>query len=64
MDDEWGPMRCIQCPTYKNEWKVASSLRKEVLGFFMVYVDDVIMCGSTSMVKKITYAFRKPWKCR
>eukprot|EP00975_Prorocentrum_lima_P058510 12272963-Prorocentrum_lima.AAC.1 len=41
-DDEWGMMRCIQCPTFKNVWKVVSSLNKEVLGFFMVYVDDVI----------------------
>eukprot|EP00975_Prorocentrum_lima_P028655 6021815-Prorocentrum_lima.AAC.1 len=32
----------------------------------MVYVDDVIMFGSTSMVKKkkIIDAFQKPWKCR
>eukprot|EP00975_Prorocentrum_lima_P034758 7303743-Prorocentrum_lima.AAC.1 len=43
MDDEYGPMICSQCPTFKNVWKVVSSQHKEVLGFFMVYVDDVIM---------------------
>eukprot|EP00975_Prorocentrum_lima_P003921 854896-Prorocentrum_lima.AAC.1 len=41
-------MRCVKCPTFKNVWKVVSSPKKEVLGFFMVYVDDVIMFGSTS----------------
>eukprot|EP00975_Prorocentrum_lima_P070326 12931292-Prorocentrum_lima.AAC.1 len=30
----------------------------------MVYVDEVIMFGSTSMAKKIIDAFRKPWNCR
>eukprot|EP00975_Prorocentrum_lima_P011959 2540573-Prorocentrum_lima.AAC.1 len=30
----------------------------------MVDVDNVIMCGSTPMVKKIIDAFQKPWKCR
>eukprot|EP00975_Prorocentrum_lima_P051342 10753222-Prorocentrum_lima.AAC.1 len=30
----------------------------------MVYADDVVMFGSTSMVKKITHAFQTPWKCR
>eukprot|EP00975_Prorocentrum_lima_P015299 3241711-Prorocentrum_lima.AAC.1 len=29
----------------------------------MVYVDDVIMFGS-STVNKISDAFREPWKCR
>eukprot|EP00975_Prorocentrum_lima_P017498 3696742-Prorocentrum_lima.AAC.1 len=29
----------------------------------MVYVDDVVMFGSTSMVKNNIDAFRKPWKC-
>eukprot|EP00975_Prorocentrum_lima_P051246 10735464-Prorocentrum_lima.AAC.1 len=62
MDDEWGTMRCVQCPTFKNAWKVVSSSNNEVLRFFMVYVDDVIMFGSTSMVKQIIDAFRKPWK--
>eukprot|EP00975_Prorocentrum_lima_P055556 11649213-Prorocentrum_lima.AAC.1 len=57
-------MRCIQCPTFKNVWKVVSSLSKEVMGFFMVNVDDVLMFGSTPMVKKIIDAFRKPRKCR
>eukprot|EP00975_Prorocentrum_lima_P019105 4021041-Prorocentrum_lima.AAC.1 len=57
-------MRCIQCPTFENVWEVVSSQHKEVLGFFMVYVDDVTMFGSTTMVKKIIDAFRKPWKCR
>eukprot|EP00975_Prorocentrum_lima_P048147 10070703-Prorocentrum_lima.AAC.1 len=45
-------MRCIQCPTFTNVWTVVSSQYKEVLGFFMVYMDDVIMFGSTTMVKK------------
>eukprot|EP00975_Prorocentrum_lima_P064403 12897345-Prorocentrum_lima.AAC.1 len=30
----------------------------------MVCVEDVIMVGSTSMVKKIIGAFREPWTCR
>eukprot|EP00975_Prorocentrum_lima_P024413 5132786-Prorocentrum_lima.AAC.1 len=60
MDDEYGPMRCVQCPTFKNVWNVVSSQHKDVLGFFMVYVDDVIMSGSTTMVKKIIDAFQKP----
>eukprot|EP00975_Prorocentrum_lima_P068785 12922582-Prorocentrum_lima.AAC.1 len=34
------------------------------MGIFMVYVDGVMMLGSTSMVKKNIDAFRKPWKCR
>eukprot|EP00975_Prorocentrum_lima_P023437 4928909-Prorocentrum_lima.AAC.1 len=57
-------MRCILCPSFKNVWKVVSSLNKEVVGFFMVYLDGAIMFGYTSMVKKITYAFKKPWTCR
>eukprot|EP00975_Prorocentrum_lima_P011435 2431707-Prorocentrum_lima.AAC.1 len=60
MDDVWGPMRCVQCPTFKNAWKVVSGLSKSVLGFFMVYVDDVVMFRSTPMVKKIIDAFIKP----
>eukprot|EP00975_Prorocentrum_lima_P064220 12896250-Prorocentrum_lima.AAC.1 len=57
-------MRCIQCPTFKHVWKVVSSLSKEVLRFFMVYVDDVIMFGYTSMVEKVIDAFKQTWKCR
>eukprot|EP00975_Prorocentrum_lima_P004835 1052670-Prorocentrum_lima.AAC.1 len=64
MDDEWGPMRCVLCPTFKNVWKVVSSQHKDVLGFFMVSADDVIMFGSTTMVKKIIDACQEPWKCR
>eukprot|EP00975_Prorocentrum_lima_P053432 11206865-Prorocentrum_lima.AAC.1 len=64
MDDECGSMRCIQCPTFKNVSKVVSSQHKEVLGFFMVYVGDVIMFGYTTMVKKIIDAFQKPCTCR
>eukprot|EP00975_Prorocentrum_lima_P029615 6217038-Prorocentrum_lima.AAC.1 len=30
----------------------------------MVYVDDLVMLGSTPMVKDIIDAFREPWKCR
>eukprot|EP00975_Prorocentrum_lima_P037844 7962247-Prorocentrum_lima.AAC.1 len=40
-DEEFGSLRSIQCPTFKNAWKVVSRLSKEVLGFFMVDVDDV-----------------------
>eukprot|EP00975_Prorocentrum_lima_P039038 8202370-Prorocentrum_lima.AAC.1 len=57
-------MKCIQCPTFKNVWKVVSSLHNEVLGFFTVYVDDVIMFGTTSMVEKIIDVFKQTWKCR
>eukprot|EP00975_Prorocentrum_lima_P002817 620967-Prorocentrum_lima.AAC.1 len=57
-------MRCVQCSTFKNVWKVVSSSSKSVLGFFMVYVDDVIMDGPTSMVSKIFDAFKEPWKCQ
>eukprot|EP00975_Prorocentrum_lima_P065766 12905353-Prorocentrum_lima.AAC.1 len=57
-------MKCIQCPTFKNVWKVVSDHHSEVVGFFMVYVDDVIMFGSTAMVEKIIYVFKQTWKCR
>eukprot|EP00975_Prorocentrum_lima_P069381 12926049-Prorocentrum_lima.AAC.1 len=64
MDDDWGPMRCSQSPTFKNVWRVMSSFSKRVLGFFMVYVDDVIMVGSTPVVREMIDAIRKPWKYR
>eukprot|EP00975_Prorocentrum_lima_P057526 12064595-Prorocentrum_lima.AAC.1 len=64
MDEAHGPMRCIQCPTFKNVRKVVSSQYKEVLGFFMVYLDDVIMFGSTTMVTQFIDAFQRSWKCR
>eukprot|EP00975_Prorocentrum_lima_P068744 12922325-Prorocentrum_lima.AAC.1 len=63
-DEDHGLMRCVQCPTYKNVWKVVSNRCREIVGFFMVYVDDVIMFGATSTVKRIIEAFQKEWKCR
>eukprot|EP00975_Prorocentrum_lima_P007104 1526534-Prorocentrum_lima.AAC.1 len=54
-------MRCVQCPTFKNVWKVVPGQSKYVLGFFMVYVYDVIMLGSTAMVRKIIDACKEPW---
>eukprot|EP00975_Prorocentrum_lima_P002643 583270-Prorocentrum_lima.AAC.1 len=57
-------MKCIQCPTFKNLWNVVSSQHSEVVGFFMVYVDDVTMYGSTTMVEKIIDVFKQTWKCR
>eukprot|EP00975_Prorocentrum_lima_P063197 12890072-Prorocentrum_lima.AAC.1 len=57
-------MKCIQCPTFKNVWKVVSSQYSEVVGFFNVCVDDVIMFGSTSMVEKIIDVINQTWKCR
>eukprot|EP00975_Prorocentrum_lima_P026526 5578992-Prorocentrum_lima.AAC.1 len=63
-DEEHGLMRCIQCPPFKNVWEVVWEQNKEVVGFFMVYVDDLIMFGSTPMVKKIIDAFQRSWKCR
>eukprot|EP00975_Prorocentrum_lima_P025914 5453716-Prorocentrum_lima.AAC.1 len=39
-------------------------MHKEVLGFFMVYVDDVIMFGSTSTLEKIIDACKQTSKYR
>eukprot|EP00975_Prorocentrum_lima_P064159 12895864-Prorocentrum_lima.AAC.1 len=56
-------MECVQCPTFKHVWKVVSSQHEEVLGFFMVYADGVIMFGSTTMVNMIIDALQQPWQC-
>eukprot|EP00975_Prorocentrum_lima_P038453 8082900-Prorocentrum_lima.AAC.1 len=52
-------MRCMQCPTFKNCWTVVAedaNEEEEVIGFFMVYLDDIIMFAETPVLRKVVGA--------
>ena len=39
-------------------------LKKEIVGYFMVYVDDVLIVGPREWVQATITTFRKQWECK
>ena len=51
-----------RCRTAQGLWKVI--YRNEIVGFFLVYVDDVLMAAKTKWILGIVNSFGKNWECK
>ena len=51
-----------QCKTTKGLWKIKTT--DQILGFFIVYVDDALVMGPTKWVEAIMTAFAQVWECK
>ena len=43
-------------------WKVLQEEGSVLIGLIVVYVDDILICGPTSLIREIAEAIRKLWK--
>ena len=51
-----------QCETAKGIWKIKSGNR--IVGYFMVYVDDVLIHAPTKWVQAVMNTFESLWECK
>ena len=66
--DEIGNIQCTevaevkQCTSCKSLWSVL--LNNKPIGYFLIYVDDVLMVADTQWVQGIIEMFGEIWECK
>ena len=59
---------CEMCNSAKNIWKVLvvddKSGSREIMGYFLVYVDDILIMGATRWVIEVIKMIQKSWTCK
>ena len=54
--------RCEACENCANIWKIIEE--DKIVGYFLVYVDDVLIVGPQEWVKATIAAFKEQWECK
>ena len=52
-----------QCVTAKHMWKICDN-EHTVLGYMIVYVDDAMIAGPTTLVETVFEVFQSRWKVK
>ena len=62
VDIEGEEAELVQCSAAKGLWKIM--LLKQIIGYLIVYVDDVLITGPTSVIHGVMTAFKHEWECK